>query len=75
MRIPPSSDLPFPTREECVVPDLLAARAAADPDKLFVLFEEERWTRAQAVPIPAPAKSSTPYARTSSRIPSAHPSS
>src|SRR3954451_9856432 len=39
----------FPTREECVVPDLLAARAAADPDKLFILFEEEQWTRAGAV--------------------------
>ncbi|HEY3185345.1 MAG TPA: AMP-binding protein, partial [Gaiellaceae bacterium] len=44
-----SSELLFPTREECVVPDLLAARAAADPDKLFVLFEDEQWTRAQAV--------------------------
>ncbi len=41
-------DLRFPTREECVVPDLLAARAAEDPDKLFVLFEEERWTRADS---------------------------
>ena len=30
------------------MPDLLAARAAADPDKLFVLFEDERWTRADA---------------------------
>src|SRR3982751_456456 len=39
----------FPTREECVVPDLLAARAAADPDKVFVLFEDDRWTRADAV--------------------------
>ncbi len=37
-------DLQFPTREECVVPDLLAARAAADPDKPFVLFEDEHWT-------------------------------
>src|SRR3954447_2222396 len=37
------------TREECVVPDLLAARAAADPARLFVLFEDEQWTRADAV--------------------------
>src|SRR6266508_6363558 len=43
-----TSELRFPTREECVVPDLLAARAAADPDKPFVLFEEERWTRGDA---------------------------
>src|SRR3954466_13050292 len=39
----------FPPGGECVVPDLLAARAAADPDKLFILFEDERWTRADAV--------------------------
>ena len=44
----PGSDLRFPTREESVVPDLLAARAAADPDKPFVLFEDEQWTRADA---------------------------
>src|SRR4029077_12737811 len=43
------SDLRFPTREECVVPDLLAANAAADPHKLFVLFEDEQWTRADSV--------------------------
>jgi crotonobetaine/carnitine-CoA ligase len=42
-------ELQFPTREECVVPDLLAARAVADPDKLFVLFEDEQWTRADTV--------------------------
>src|SRR5436305_5055328 len=40
--------LQFPTREECVVPDLLAARAAENPDKPFVLFENEQWTRADA---------------------------
>jgi hypothetical protein len=39
-----ASTLRFPTREECVVPDLLAARAAATPDKPFILFEEEQWT-------------------------------
>jgi carnitine-CoA ligase len=44
-----SSELRFPTREECVVPDLLLARAEADPDKLFVLFDEAQWTRADAV--------------------------
>jgi len=43
-----TSELRFPTREECVVPDLLAARAAADPDKPFVLFEDEQWTRGDA---------------------------
>ena len=47
--MPSSAELQFPTREECVVPDLLAARAAAEPDKLFVLFEDEQWTRADAV--------------------------
>ena len=40
--------LRFPTREECVVPDLLAARADATPDKPFLLFEDEQWTYAQA---------------------------
>jgi carnitine-CoA ligase len=39
---------PFPTREECVLPDLLAARAAATPDKPFILFEAEQWTYADA---------------------------
>jgi carnitine-CoA ligase len=47
--IPPSVPAPqFPTREECVVPDLLAARAAATPDKAFILFEEDQWTYADA---------------------------
>src|SRR4051794_26204025 len=43
------SELRFPTREEAVVPDLLVARAEANPDKLFILFENEQWTRADAV--------------------------
>jgi crotonobetaine/carnitine-CoA ligase len=38
----------FPTREECVLPDLLAARAAATPDKPFALFDEETWSYARA---------------------------
>ena len=38
----------FPSREECVVADLLAARAAATPDKLFLLFDDERWTYGDA---------------------------
>jgi len=46
---PTTSELRFPTREECVVPDLLVARANQDPDKLFLLFEEEQWTRSKAV--------------------------
>ena len=44
----PTTTAPFPTREECVVPELLAARAAATPDKLFLLFDDERWTYADA---------------------------
>ena len=42
----PPSPRPFPTREECVVPDLLATRAAETPDKPYILFEEEQWTYA-----------------------------
>jgi carnitine-CoA ligase len=42
------TDLRFPTRDECVVPDLLAARAASTPDKPFLLFEEDQWSYAQA---------------------------
>ena len=44
----PPSPRPFPTREECVVPDLLATRAAETPDKPFILFEEEQWTCGEA---------------------------
>jgi crotonobetaine/carnitine-CoA ligase len=40
-------DLRFPTREECVLPDLLAARAADTPDTPFALFEEQQWSYAQ----------------------------
>jgi carnitine-CoA ligase len=43
-----STQLQFPTREECAVPDLLAARAAATPDKPFLLFEEETWSYGDA---------------------------
>jgi crotonobetaine/carnitine-CoA ligase len=39
-----TAELRFPTREECVVPDLLAQRAAATPDKTFLVFEEEQWS-------------------------------
>jgi carnitine-CoA ligase len=38
----------FPTREECVVPELLAARAATTPDKPYILFEDETWTYGEA---------------------------
>jgi crotonobetaine/carnitine-CoA ligase len=34
----------FPAREECVLPDMLAARALATPDKPFALFDDETWT-------------------------------
>ena len=37
----------FPSREECVLPDMLAARAAATPDRPFALFDEETWSYAQ----------------------------
>ena len=40
--------LSFPTREESVVPELLAARAATTPDKPYILFDEETWTYAEA---------------------------
>jgi crotonobetaine/carnitine-CoA ligase len=40
--------LQFPTREQCAVPDLLAARAAAVPDKPFLLFDEETWSYGDA---------------------------
>ena len=43
-----STQLQFPTREECAVPDLLAARAAATPDKPFLVFEDETWSYGDA---------------------------
>jgi crotonobetaine/carnitine-CoA ligase len=46
---PGASELRFPARAECVVADLLVTRAEADPDKLFILFEGEQWTREEAV--------------------------
>ena len=42
------TELRFPTREECVLPELLATRAAATPDKPLLLFENETWTYGQA---------------------------
>ncbi len=42
------TQLQFPTREECAVPDLLAARAAATPDKAFLVFEDETWSYGDA---------------------------
>lgn len=30
----------MPSREQCVLPSLLAARAAATPDRDFLLFED-----------------------------------
>ena len=44
----PPTQPPFPTREEAVVPELLAARAAATPDKPYILFEDEEWSYAEA---------------------------
>ena len=40
----PDPSLGFPTREECVLPEMLAARALATPDKPFALFDDETWT-------------------------------
>lgn len=45
---PLAQELRFPTREESVLPDLLAQRAEAMPDKTFLLFEEEEWTYADS---------------------------
>jgi carnitine-CoA ligase len=47
-QLPPSTELRFPTREEAVLPDLLALRAEATPDKPFLIFEEEEWSYADA---------------------------
>src|ERR1044072_4608590 len=41
---PPS----FPTRDESVVPDLLAARWAEPPEKPYLIFEDDEWTYAEA---------------------------
>jgi crotonobetaine/carnitine-CoA ligase len=46
---PSSTELRFPTREECVLPDLLEARAAANPYKTFILFEDDEWSYSQAL--------------------------
>ena len=45
-QIPPATELRFPTREEAVLPDLLALRAEATPDKPFLIFEDEEWSYA-----------------------------
>ena len=47
-RRPAPNDLQFPTREECVLPELIAKRAAETPDRPLLLFEDEVWTCAQA---------------------------
>ena len=46
--ITPDASPAFPSREECVLPEMLAARAAATPDRPFALFDEETWSYAQA---------------------------
>ena len=43
-----TTSISFPTREESVLPELLAARAASTPDKDYILFEEETWTYGEA---------------------------
>jgi crotonobetaine/carnitine-CoA ligase len=47
-QLPPATELRFPAREEAVLPDLLALRAEAAPDKPFLIFEDEEWTYADA---------------------------
>ena len=44
----PPIDLQFPTREDCVLPELIAKRAAETPDRPLLLFEDEVWTCSQA---------------------------
>ena len=44
----PATHPRFPTRQECVLPELLATRAAQTPDKPLLLFESETWTCDQA---------------------------
>jgi carnitine-CoA ligase len=44
----PQTELHFPTREECVLPELIAKRTAETPDRPLLLFEDETWTCAQA---------------------------
>ena len=39
-------DVRFPTRDECVLTDLLATRAEATPDRPFALFDEATWSYA-----------------------------
>src|SRR4029434_9272225 len=42
-------DPAMPSREQCVLPSLLAARAAATPDRDFLLYEDgKRWTYGHA---------------------------
>jgi carnitine-CoA ligase len=38
----------FPTREECVLADLLERRAQATPGKVFLVFADREWTYAQS---------------------------
>jgi len=40
--------LRFPTREESVLAELLALRAAATPEKPFLLFGDEQWSYGRA---------------------------
>lgn len=48
MPVPPDVPVDFPTREQCVLPDMLAARALETPEKPFALFDDETWTYAAA---------------------------
>jgi len=38
----------FPSRDECVIADILEARAAREPDSCVVMFEGESWSSSQA---------------------------
>jgi crotonobetaine/carnitine-CoA ligase len=48
-RHPSWFDPSLPTREQCVLPELLARRAASTPDRPFLLFDHDRsWTYGEA---------------------------
>ena len=48
MPSPQDPPVDFPTREECVLPDMLAARALEAPDQTFAVFDDETWSHAAA---------------------------
>jgi carnitine-CoA ligase len=43
-----TTELRFPRRDECVLAELLAQRAATTPEATYLLFDEEKWSYAEA---------------------------